>query len=345
MLTARHIKAYAIAIPIVAVAVWTKLYFVLPIVAVVVWFYLCRKEWFSIVRWLANLPAQIKTIALWISSIVTAIIITAYVVIFFVDLGWYHVAGHGEHLCIINKTEYGAAQNADEAEKYYRTSGIGDIRRGDFALVEFQPTDKADGAVCVSQIVGMPGEKVEIRCGAAWADGQMVDTDDDITSIYNITYHTEHRILAQMEEHTHTTLADSSRCVTLPVVEREKRWAYYTWCSVGNNMPDPRLYPYTATTHWNGLNYGPIWLPRKGDTMKLTPYNVKIYAPMVKAYEGKSLSYTDGKAYIDGREAKEYTFALNYYFFANQDRTQCTDSRLWGPVGESRVVGHAIIQF
>ena len=101
------------------------------------------------------------------------------------------------------------------------------------------------------------------------------------------------------------------------------------------------VYPYDHIHHWSRDNYGPIWLPAKGSTLTLTPENYSIYERAIRVYEGNTFEMKDGKFYLNGQEATQYTFKMNYYWMMGDNRHGSQDSRYWGFVPEDHVVGEA----
>jgi signal peptidase I len=101
------------------------------------------------------------------------------------------------------------------------------------------------------------------------------------------------------------------------------------------------VYPFDRKFNWSIDNFGPLWIPKKGATIPLTPGNVVLYKRAISVYENNKWEDRDGKIFINGQEATSYTFKMDYHWMMGDNRHRSQDSRYWGFVPEDHVVGSA----
>jgi len=95
---------------------------------------------------------------------------------------------------------------------------------------------------------------------------------------------------------------------------------------------------------WQLDNYGPLPIPKKGQTIALTPANAGIYFKIIARYEpNEGITWQDGMIHQHGKPLTSYTVRQNYYFMMGDNRHNSEDSRFWGFVPEDHLVGKAVL--
>jgi signal peptidase I len=106
-------------------------------------------------------------------------------------------------------------------------------------------------------------------------------------------------------------------------------------------LPAKDLFPHDPVNFsgWTNDNYGPIYIPKKGETVQLDLNVLALYRRVIKVYEGNDLKVDKGQILINGEVATSYTFKQDYFWAMGDNRHNSEDSRAWGFVPHDHIVG------
>lgn len=97
---------------------------------------------------------------------------------------------------------------------------------------------------------------------------------------------------------------------------------------------------------WNKDNYGPFYLPKKGDVVKIDSKNFYFYYRAILKYEeNETFELRGSTPYLNGVAITEYQFKMDYYWMMGDNRDNSLDSRFFGYVPENHIVGKPLFVF
>ena len=102
-------------------------------------------------------------------------------------------------------------------------------------------------------------------------------------------------------------------------------------------------FPFDSIISWNIKDFGPLYIPGKGDSITLNQTNCRLYKKLIEWEQQGSLQYKDSTIFLNGTPINGYRFQKNYYFMAGDKGMNSQDSRYWGLLPEEYIVGKAWI--
>jgi len=195
------------------------------------------------------------------------------------------------------------------------------------------------------RIAGMPGDTLSIVNSKVMVNGREIPENDIFL----------HNFIAKIKFQKDTFLFDEAgiegkyliddSCVYMLTLTRkrynelaaEKRFFSLASNAEDSALFDESVFPYEPSVTWNGDYFGPLYIPREGDSLQLDTNTIKIYKRIISDLEGNTIEISKNRILINGAESKVYAVKKNYFFVVGDNFDSSIDSRNWGFVPEDKI--------
>ena len=208
------------------------------------------------------------------------------------------------------------------------------ISRND--IVIFESTQSED--ILIKRCIGLPGDTIQIIGNRLKIDSHLIEEAENIKYVYEVDVPIDSMNL----------IIDPAKRVYInsQVLESEMPTKYLLNKDeldlVAKYFGSDRIALFSRGMGQVDWGFSPLIIPKMGQRILLKRNGTiaENYIEVINKYEPEVVVEVDGdKILINDIQGSSYVFKQNYYFMLGDNRSFSTDSRSWGVLPESSIIG------
>lgn len=196
-----------------------------------------------------------------------------------------------------------------------------------------QPIENRD--LYISRCIGVPGDTLVLDCQLMATDSEVYSPD--LKSLYSYSFENEELLTSTLLS---LGVNDNKLVGYTPEGDYIRSFSYYEYYLISQRLAGKvtfkKLYGESSKESF------PFVVPGKGISVKIYPWNANLIRNMIRCHENRNAVLKGDTLYVDGVRQTSFTFTKDYYWMVSNDPVNTNDSRLFGFVPETHIVGKAL---
>lgn len=235
-----------------------------------------------------------------------------------------------KNYCIVKFTKIKNYSNTDKG--FFIIIRKNKFERGDLVLWQLNATK------IMSRLIAKNKDIVLIKSDTVYVNNKFFENSVRTIKVrIFVQNETQKNFLEKNFEIIHKNPIINTYIISMPekYLPKLSHFKNFKIISAEPNFRNNKLFPYSFRYQWNESNFGPIQIPSNETIIKLSPEKYSLWHFTLKNFENVNLN----KNHL----LKEFKFKHNYVFILNDKSHETKDSREFGPIPETLIIGRVVL--